>query len=110
MAYSGESAGGLDPRIADLQSDTTPLPEREEAMASIVGDYHAALLRLARRVLGFSQQPYGSDSAIDAENVVQDAWLSAYQGISTFKYDNLPLNWLFKITNNRAIDTLRKNS
>jgi RNA polymerase sigma-70 factor (ECF subfamily) len=48
------------------------------------------------------------DNADDAQDVVQEAFLSAYQSLDGFKGDSLFFTWLYRIAVNTAISHKRK--
>lgn len=48
------------------------------------------------------------DNAEDARDVVQEAFLSAYQSLDSFKGDSLFFTWLYRIAVNTAISMKRK--
>ena len=48
------------------------------------------------------------DHAEDAHDVVQEAFLNAYQALDTFKGDSLFFTWLYRIAVNTAISLRRK--
>jgi len=48
------------------------------------------------------------DNADDAQDVVQDAFLNAYQSLRSFKGDSLFFTWLYRIAFNSAISLKRK--
>jgi RNA polymerase sigma-70 factor, ECF subfamily len=48
------------------------------------------------------------DNAEDARDVVQDAFLHAYQSLHSFKGDSLFFTWLYRIAVNTAISMKRK--
>jgi RNA polymerase sigma-70 factor (ECF subfamily) len=48
------------------------------------------------------------DNAEDAQDVVQEAFLSAYQSLDSFKGDALFFTWLYRIAVNTAISLRRK--
>ncbi len=48
------------------------------------------------------------DNAQDAEDVVQETFLSAYQSLNTFKGDAQFFTWLYRIAMNTAISLKRK--
>lgn len=48
------------------------------------------------------------DNAEDARDVVQEAFLHAYQSLRTFKGDSLFFTWLYRIAFNTAISSRRK--
>ena len=49
-----------------------------------------------------------TDNAQDAQDVVQEAFLSAYQSLNSFKGDSLFFTWLYRIAMNTAISLKRK--
>ena len=49
-----------------------------------------------------------ADNAEDARDVVQEAFLHAYQSLHTFKGDSLFFTWLYRIAVNTAISMKRK--
>jgi RNA polymerase sigma-70 factor, ECF subfamily len=49
-----------------------------------------------------------TDNAEDAQDVVQEAFLSAYQSLHSFKGDSLFFTWLYRIAMNTAISLKRK--
>jgi RNA polymerase sigma-70 factor (ECF subfamily) len=48
------------------------------------------------------------DNADDAQDVVQEAFLNAYQSLGSFKGDSLFFTWLYRIAVNTAISLKRK--
>jgi RNA polymerase sigma-70 factor (ECF subfamily) len=48
------------------------------------------------------------DNAEDAQDVVQEAFLSAYQSLDSFKGESLFFTWLYRIAVNTAISLKRK--
>jgi RNA polymerase sigma-70 factor (ECF subfamily) len=70
----------------------------------------AAFGELVRR---YQDRLYGTvyrlvDHAEDAQDVVQDAFLNAYQALDSFKGDSLFFTWLYRIAVNTAISMKRK--
>lgn len=51
-----------------------------------------------------------SGSRIDADDVVQDAYIKAFEQIHSFRNDSSLYTWLYQIARNRALDLLRKRS
>jgi len=70
----------------------------EHIIEDLVDIYSERLLRYATSIL-FNHQ--------DAEDVVQDVFMSAYQNLATFDGDNISA-WLYKITYNKSINKLKK--
>ena len=71
----------------------------EEAFADLMRSYHAFVYTI---VIVFV------DNSHDAEEVVQDAFLNAYQGLSQLEDTTKFKSWLAEITRNRARNWLRK--
>lgn len=70
----------------------------EAELEELIRQYGASLLRYATTVLCDHQE---------AENVVQDVFLAAYQ--SRAKFDGLNVSaWLYKITYNRSINQIKR--
>jgi RNA polymerase sigma factor (sigma-70 family) len=76
--------------------------ERLEAFETVVSEYEGALIRYAARILG------NSDAAQD---VVQDAFLQLLRRWEDdLKPSPMLTSWLYRVTHNRAVDYLRKQS
>jgi RNA polymerase sigma-70 factor, ECF subfamily len=65
----------------------------ESAFASLVEQYHPAMVRLA---LGFVA------NRAAAEDVVQEAWVGVLRGLARFEGRSSLKTWLFRIVTNRA--------
>lgn len=72
-----------------------------EAFNELVRLYHPALYRLANRMLR---------NMDDAQEVAQEAFLAAYEGISRFEGQSHIRTWLLSITYNKAVDRLKKTT
>ncbi|SNS80166.1 RNA polymerase sigma-70 factor, ECF subfamily [Anaerovirgula multivorans] len=70
----------------------------EDELEEIINLYGEKLLRYATAILCDYQE---------AEDVVQDVFLSAYQNRAAFDGENLSA-WLYKITYNRSLNQLKK--
>ncbi|KGI80896.1 RNA polymerase sigma70 factor [Actinopolyspora erythraea] len=57
------------------------------------------LYRVAVRIVG--------DPA-EAEDAVQDAWVSAWRSLSTFRGDSTAATWLYRVVTNAALSQIRK--
>lgn len=79
-------------QLAQLKSGDTAL------FAELVRDHHRALIALAVPIVGISE----------AEEVVQNAWLKAYQAIGTFEGKSRIRTWLGSIVINEAKMQLRQ--
>jgi len=77
---------------ASLKGDTT-------AFGELVRRYQDRLYNTVYRLL---------DNADDAQDVVQDAFLNAYQSLDGFKGDSQFFTWLYRIAVNTAISHKRK--
>ncbi|MCI0684097.1 MAG: sigma-70 family RNA polymerase sigma factor [Gemmataceae bacterium] len=77
--------------------------------ASLAGDtraFEALVIRYQDRL--FNTVFRLVDNAEDARDVVQEAFLSAYQSLGSFKGDSLFFTWLYRIAINSAISMKRK--
>jgi RNA polymerase sigma-70 factor, ECF subfamily len=70
------------------------------AFQQIVDATSARLVRLAARMLG---------NVIDAEDVVQEAYVKAYRGLMSGEFDGRAnvSTWLYRIVTNQSIDAMR---
>jgi RNA polymerase sigma-70 factor, ECF subfamily len=74
--------------------------QRPEALATLYDRYGGIALGLATRIVGDRSQ---------AEDVVQDAFLTLWRQASTFQQGRAAVRtWLLSIVHHRAIDVLRK--
>jgi RNA polymerase sigma-70 factor (ECF subfamily) len=78
---------------------TECLRGRTAAFGELVRRYQDRLFNTVYRLL---------DNADDAQDVVQEAFLSAYQSLNSFKGDSLFFTWLYRIAINTAISLKRK--
>jgi RNA polymerase sigma-70 factor (ECF subfamily) len=72
--------------------------DKDAVFAELVAAHHAAMLTLARTILG----------ADECEEAVQEAWISAYRGIEGFEGRSSFRTWLTRIVINQARGRLRK--
>lgn len=75
------------------------LEGRTSAFGELVRRYQDRLFNTVYRLLA---------NAEDARDVVQEAFLNAYQSLDTFKGDSLFFTWLYRIAFNAAISYKRK--
>jgi RNA polymerase sigma-70 factor (ECF subfamily) len=75
------------------------LQGRTEAFGELVRLYQDRLFNTVYRLL---------DNADDAQDVVQESFLNAYQSLDNFKGDSLFFTWLYRIAINTAISFKRK--
>jgi RNA polymerase sigma-70 factor, ECF subfamily len=73
------------------------------AFQAIVDATSARLVRLGARMLG---------SVVDAEDVVQEAYVKAYRALTTGEFDGRAnvSTWLYRIVTNQAIDAMRSRA
>ncbi|MCD6520092.1 MAG: sigma-70 family RNA polymerase sigma factor [Anaerolineae bacterium] len=69
------------------------------AFAQLVQTYRARVLRTAYGLLG---------SLEEAEDVAQEVFIKVWKGLPNYRPSGSLANWLYRITVNTAIDTLRK--
>jgi RNA polymerase sigma-70 factor, ECF subfamily len=69
-----------------------------DAFESLVRRYRDRIYRLARSMTG-------NDS--EAEEVVQDAFLSLFRGLEQFRGDSSPSSWIYRVAANAALMRLR---
>jgi RNA polymerase sigma-70 factor, ECF subfamily len=73
----------------------------QAAYRALIQRFHRSLIHLAYSVIG---------SAAQAEEVVQDAWLAVFTGISRFEGRSSLATWLFAIVLNRARSRAQRES
>ncbi|MCC6174675.1 MAG: sigma-70 family RNA polymerase sigma factor [Chloroflexi bacterium] len=78
-----------------LSSEGTPPPVAFEQLVEEYGD----------RVYGIALRMTGSPS--EAEDVMQDAFLSAFRAWAEFRHESSPRTWLYRIVVNAALQRLR---
>ena len=72
----------------------------EEEFSEVVENYSSFVYNVAYRMMG---------NFHDAEEVAQDAFISAYKARDRFRGDALPTTWLYRITVNAALMRIRKD-
>ncbi|MFO0969482.1 MAG: sigma-70 family RNA polymerase sigma factor [Gemmataceae bacterium] len=75
------------------------LAGRTESFGALVTRYQDRLFNTVIRLV---------DNAEDARDIVQEAFLNAYQSLYSFKGDSLFFTWLYRIAVNTAISYRRK--
>ncbi|MDK1476727.1 RNA polymerase sigma factor [Streptomyces sp. 549] len=70
----------------------------EEAFEVLVRRHSPVLISLGTRMLG---------SRADAEDAVQDAFVSAWRRLPEFRGDSAFLTWMYRIVTNRCLNLLR---
>jgi RNA polymerase sigma-70 factor (ECF subfamily) len=92
--------------MTDRSDDDLPLVRRARegdfaAFETLVGRYERRIYSLARRIVGQVQ---------DAEEVVQQTFLSVIEHLGDFREEALFRTWLTRIATNHALALLRKRS
>ena len=70
-----------------------------DAFERLVVAYRDQVFRLALRMCG---------SEVDADEVAQEAFLSAWKGLPNFRGDSQFSTWLYQLTSHAAIDLMRR--
>ena len=71
----------------------------DDAFATLVRRHSSTLLALAHQLLG---------NTADAEDAVQDSFLSAWRQLPEFRHDAAFHTWMYRIVTNRCLTTLRR--
>lgn len=116
MPGNGDDKGGgvmdtghaRDDHAVERAESAAPLPDRllavragegdEAAFEMLVRRHGQDLLRLATRMLG---------SATEAEDAVQEAFVSAWRSLPEFRGDASFRTWMYRIVTNRCLNHLR---
>jgi len=83
------------------QQVTAAIKGDSNAYHALVVEYSHELFRLAYRITG---------NAAHADDIVQDAFIKAFNKLSQFKANASFRTWIHRITVNTAMDYLRRNS
>jgi RNA polymerase sigma-70 factor (ECF subfamily) len=99
-----KQAAGPAPAVPEGESPDRELVERAQkgdgaAFALLVGRHQRQLYRLALRMTG---------SEADAQEVLQEAFLNAYQKLPNFRGEAQFSSWLYRIAANSALMRLRR--
>ncbi len=96
-------------RVAPKAKATASPPDRALLAAAARGDRTAfdtlvrlhtpRMYRVALRIVG---------EPADAEDVVQDAWISAWRSLPRFRGESAPSTWLYRVVTNAALGLLRR--
>jgi RNA polymerase sigma-70 factor (ECF subfamily) len=71
----------------------------QDAFSALVRRYEGKVYHLARRIVRDED---------DAQDVLQEAFLSAFRGLRNFKLESTFSTWIFRIATNAALMRLRK--
>lgn len=69
------------------------------AFDTLVRRHSVRMYRVALRIVG---------DPIEAEDVLQDAWVSAWRALSGFRGESAPSTWLYRVVTNAALAHLRR--
>jgi RNA polymerase sigma-70 factor (ECF subfamily) len=106
---SDEDAGAL---VADLQPRPEGRDSRTASVAVARRAQHAQFAALVAehddRLRTLTYQLLGTREAMD--DVLQDVYIKAYRGMSTFRGDAALSTWLYRITYTTCMDRLRRGA
>ncbi len=71
----------------------------QEAFQTLVERYQSRLFALARHY---------TKSAVDIEDIVQEAFLKAFSRLETFQHQSSFYTWLYRITTNTILDFMKR--
>ncbi len=71
----------------------------QKAYEELMAKYRGSVLNLVQRMI---------DSRQEAEDIVQETFIKAFQALTSFNEEYAFSTWLFKIATNHCIDVLRK--
>src|SRR3954463_11817169 len=96
--------GAIQPRVSEPVSDELVLVQRAKggdisAFEELVKRYDRNVFRIAQHITHHTE---------DAEDVVQDAFLKAYQNLANFQENSKFYTWLVRIAVNEALMKLRR--
>src|SRR5438552_6563417 len=94
---------------SNIQQETVSADDNQLIAECLAGDGAAFSLLVSR----YQDRLFNTvvrlvDNAEDARDVVQEAFLHAYQSLHSFKGDSLFFTWLYRIAVNTAISMKRK--
>ncbi len=89
------------PDTPDEELVTRTLSDNREYL-HIMGRYEAKLMRYVLRIASFSRE--------EAEDVLQETFIKAYQNLNDFDRSFKFSSWIYRIAHNEAINALRKTS
>src|SRR5262245_60061216 len=95
------AAARMEPSVDDAELVRRYLEHQDpELFASLVSRYKDRAFRLVASILGPGSEP-------DAEEVVQEVFLTVYRELPRFRMESRFGTWLYRIAYNRAIDRKR---
>lgn len=99
MMYDTIEQRRIESRAEDKRLITAALGGDQEAYARLMNKYKDAIANLIYRMLNKHQ---------DVEDLVQEAFIKAFNALHTFNDEFAFSTWLYKIATNNCIDYLRK--
>lgn len=91
----------MEPARDDTDLVQATLAGDQDAFRRLVERYQDRLFALARNY---------TRSAVEIEDIVQDAFLKAFRRLDTFNHESSFYTWLYRITLNTALDFLKRRS
>lgn len=82
----------------DAQLVARSLKQDHEAFGHLIDRHASAIVNLAYRMVG---------NRVEAEDLAQEAFLTAFKALSTFRADSKFSTWLYRIAANKCKDWLR---
>lgn len=89
----------MEPARDDVDLVRETLAGDQDAFRRLVERYQDRLFALAR---GYTK------SAVEMEDIVQDAFMKAFRRLDTFNHESSFYTWLYRITLNTALDYLKR--
>jgi RNA polymerase sigma-70 factor (ECF subfamily) len=84
--------------VEDAQLVARSLTQDHEAFGQLIDRHAAKIVNLAYRMVG---------NRAEAEDLAQEAFLTAFRALSTFRADSKFSTWLYRIATNKCKDWLR---
>lgn len=84
--------------VEDVQLVARSLKQDHEAFGQLIDRHAAKIVNLAYRMVG---------NRVEAEDLAQEAFLTAFKALSTFRADSKFSTWLYRIATNKCKDWLR---
>lgn len=84
--------------VEDAQLVARSLTQDHEAFGQLIDRHGAKIVNLAYRMVG---------NRAEAEDLAQEAFLTAFRALSTFRADSKFSTWLYRIATNKCKDWLR---
>lgn len=84
--------------VDDVQLVARSLKQDHEAFGQLIDRHSSRIVNLAYRMVG---------NRAEAEDLAQEAFLTAFKALSTFRADSKFSTWLYRIATNKCKDWLR---